>query len=68
MKTIDRLNLLSRDEIIEITLSLAESCEYTLNNLDAAARDKLITCPAWFQVHLGEARKIMRASLNKMEG
>lgn len=44
---------------------LAAACLYTLNNLDAAAKDGLITAPAWFQVQLGESRKLLLAAINK---
>lgn len=67
MKTIDKLNLLSRDEIIELTLSLEDAVKYTLNNLDEAAKDKLITAPMWLQAQLGESAKLMRDALNKLE-
>jgi hypothetical protein len=47
-----------------INAELLGALGYTIN-LDAAERDKLITCPAWFQVRLGEVRKLMRGAIAK---
>lgn len=44
---------------------LEAACRYTLDNLDAAAKEGLITAPAGFQAQLGESRKLLRAALNK---
>ena len=43
--------------------ALREAASYTLRNLDAAAEQRLITCPANFQVQLSESRKLLRAAL-----
>jgi hypothetical protein len=48
-----------------INAELLGALGYTIKNLDAAERDKLITCPAWFQVRLGEVRKLMRGAIAK---
>ncbi|HET6400098.1 MAG TPA: hypothetical protein VFH95_01745 [Candidatus Kapabacteria bacterium] len=42
---------------------LSDAAQYTLDNLDAALAEKLITCPNWFQVQLNESRELLRAAL-----
>ena len=44
---------------------LVEACEYTLQNLDAAQKEKLITAPANFQIQLGESARYLREALEK---
>ena len=46
---------------------LLEACRYTLDNLDSAASEGLITAPRWFQAQLGESRKLLRAALAMAE-
>ena len=46
---------------------LVEACRYTLDNLDSAASEGLITAPRWFQAQLGESRKLLRAALAMAE-
>ena len=46
---------------------LEEAARYTLGNLDAAAKERLITAPANFQVQLSESRKMLRAALRMKE-
>ena len=43
--------------------ALREAAAYTLRNLDAAAEQRIITCPSNFQVQLSESRKLLRAAL-----
>ena len=42
---------------------LSDAAQYTLENLNAALAEKLITCPKWFQVQLHESRELLRAAL-----
>jgi hypothetical protein len=43
--------------------ALIEAARYTLDNLEAADSEKLITAPRWFLAQLGESRKLLRAAL-----
>lgn len=45
--------------------ALLKAAKYTLNNLEAAAQEKLITAPRWFQVQLSESRKLLAEAIAK---
>jgi hypothetical protein len=46
---------------------LRAAARYTLQNLDAAAHEGLITCPANFQVQLNESARLLREALADAE-
>ena len=46
---------------------LLAAARYTLQNLDAAAHEGLITCPANFQVQLNESARLLREALADAE-
>lgn len=43
--------------------ALLQAAKYTLENLDAAARDNLITAPQSFQAQLGESARMLREAI-----
>lgn len=44
---------------------LRQAAEYTLNNLEYAAENKLITAPRHFQVQLSESRRMLKEAINQ---
>jgi hypothetical protein len=51
----------------QATPALLAAARYTLQNLDAAAHEGLITCPANFQVQLNESARLLREALADAE-
>ena len=48
--------------------ALVAACIYTLENLDAATNERLITCNNGFRAQLNESRKMLRAALARVKG
>lgn len=51
----------------ELIQELLAAAKYTLNNLDAARRGKLITAPLWLQAQLAESATELRAAISTIE-
>lgn len=55
-------------QLLKAAPSLLEAAQYALDNLEAAARERLIQCPKWLQVQLGESRKHLRRAIAEAKG
>ncbi len=45
--------------------ALLFAASYTLSNLEAASRERLITAPLWFQAQLGESRRLLHEAIDQ---
>ncbi len=61
--TIAIQSLIDADGTESDETALLRAAKYTLENLDAAARDKLITAPRSFQAQLGESARMLREAI-----